>query len=171
MLEFFQTCCLMSALWVILTLIFGELLDGIGDFDLNGLTLGINLSSRSFLFGTTLFGSCGWTLTEQTSLPMFVIFFISLVVGLCGICFFEQCILRSLKKLQSTSSVSEQDLIGLEAKLIESTSIKKFGKVRLVVNGNMLEFATKGISEDIIPKGTIVTVLKIEKGLMIVGKK
>lgn len=171
MLEFYQTCCLLSVFWVVLTVIFGELLDGIGDADLDGLTLGIHFSSRSFLFWIVMFGSCGWMLTEKTSLSNLLIFFISLVVGgLCG-WFFEKFIIQGLKKLQSTSSVKESELIGLEAELTEPTSNNQSGKARVVINGNTLDFPAKGISDDVLPRGTIVTILDLSKGFVIVEPK
>lgn len=171
MLEFYQTCCLLSIFWIVLTMIFGELLDGIGDADLDGLTLGINFSSRSFLFGVVIFGSCGWMLMENASLSNRLIFFISLVIG--GLCawFFEKFIVQTLNKLQSTSSVKESELIGLEAELTEPTSNKQSGKARLVINGNTLDFPAKGTSEDVLPRGTIVTILDLSKGFIIVELK
>ena len=172
MLEFFQTCCFLSVFWIILTAIFGELLDGIGDADMSGLTMGINFSSRSFLFGVVMFSSFGWMMLEnETSLSSSVVLVIAIVIGGLSALLFERLIIRSLKKIQSTSSVNESSLVGYEAELTEPTSIKQFGKARVVINGNTLNFATKGTNEEVIPRGTIVTILEINSGMITIEPK
>ena len=139
---------------------------------MSGLTMGINFSSRSFLFGVVMFSSFGWMMLEnETSVSNSVVLVIAIIIGGLSALLFECLIIRSLKKIQSTSSVNESSLVGCEAELTEPTSVRQFGKARVVINGNTLNFATKGKSEEVIRKGTIVTVLSIENGILTVEPK
>lgn len=172
MLDFFQACYLLSITWIALTFIFGELLDGIGDFDLDGLTLGVSFSSRSFLFGLVIFGVTGATLIERDLIKSSgLVMVIAALLGLIGGVFFEFVIIRPIKKMQSTSSVDENSLVGHEAELIEAASSKQIGKARLVINGNTLNFAARADSGEVIPKGTAVEILEISKGFVLVKPK
>ena len=110
-------------------------------------------------------------LENETSVSNSVVLVIAIVIGGLSALLFERLIIRSLKKIQSTSSVNESSLVGCKAELTEPTSIKQFGKARVVINGNTLNFATKGTNEEVIPRGTIVTILEINSGMITIEPK
>ncbi|HAX71908.1 MAG TPA: hypothetical protein DCY20_00130 [Firmicutes bacterium] len=168
MLLFYQLCFFCSFFWIIATMVLGEVLDGLGDGDLDGLTLGFNFSTRSVIFGILLFGGFGWLTTNETQLSVVAIIICGLIIGLVGCAIFEYGVIKPLKRAQSTSSVKEEELVGKLATIIEPTSATQFGKANVVINGNTLTYSTKTERKEKINRGTSVKILGINSGFLLV---
>lgn len=171
MLLLYQFCFYFALFLVVLTAIFGEILDGVGDADLDGLSLGHSWSTRSLLASLLCFGAGGWILSLASPLSTIPIVLLSLLLAFVGGSLIEFGVLRPLRKSQSTSSVSEDDLIGLDAVVIESLSNTQYGKIDILTHGNTLTYAAIGIGDEKIPQESRVIVVSITQGIATVKQK
>lgn len=170
--DIYFVCFLIATLWVILTFLFGEVLDGIDDMDLDGVTLGHAWSTRSLLMGLLMFGLSGWLISRQTEWHSLSIFGLALGIGTMMATMLEFWCLRPLRRLQSTSIASTDDFIGLEATVMEPIGLGRTGRIMLVHRGMSLTYGAQAISEELtLKRGDLVVVMAIEEGIAKVKPK
>lgn len=143
MLVFYQNCFWFACLWIIITALLGEILDGIGDSDLGGFSFMTWLSPKLFSIFLLIGGLMGWKLSERTAWSNEWILLTALISAILVCCFFEFCIFRVLKKAQSTSCVSREELIGETAKVTLRILPNKLGKVTLIHKRDRHDFTAQ----------------------------
>ena len=163
---------LFSALWVVVTFIFGEALDGIGEADLDGLTFGHAWSIRSILVGILGFGVAGLLLTREMEWQTEFILGIAILIGILSGVSLEFLCIRPLKRLQSTSIVSEANYSGLEATVLDPIHSEVIGRILLVHRGMSLTYGAKPLSSnDRFESGSTVIIHHIDGSLAFVVAK
>lgn len=143
MLMFYQSCFWFGCLWIIITAVLGEILDGIGDLDLDGFSFMTCLSPKLISIFLLIGGLIGWQLSEQTTWNKAGVLLCATASGLLVCCFFEFCIFRVIKKAQSTSCISLNDLIGETAKVTLRIQPNQLGKIMLIHKENRHDFTAQ----------------------------
>lgn len=80
-------------------------------------------------------------------------------------------ILIPLKKLENTSAADLQELVGMEAKVIEKIPQGGYGKITFTVNGNKHNAAAKAEDSNQIERYALVEIIYIEKSTYYVRAK
>ncbi len=143
MLTVFQVCFMVGVALIVLSLIFGTVLDAFGmegldlDIDFLGNSIFIPISPTLLILFLTVFGGVGWILTDYiVFLPGFLEILIAVMAGLFVSMFIHILVLHPLKKAQNTSTPDAKELVGLNAVVSETIFKDGFGEIRYVVNGN-----------------------------------
>lgn len=143
MLMFYQSCFWFGCLWIIITAVLGELLDGIGDSDLDGFSCLTWLSPKLISIFLLIGGLVGWQLSEQATWNKEWVLVCAIVSGILVCSFFEFCIFRVIKRAQSTSCISMNDLIGEKAKVTLRIKPNQLGKIMLIHKGDRHDFTAQ----------------------------
>lgn len=143
MLVFYQNCFWFSCLWIIITALLGEVLDGIGDSNLEGFSFMSGLSPKLISIFLLIGGLIGWQLSERTGWNNEWILLVSLISGVLVCCFFEFCIFRAIKKAQSTSCVSKEELVDETATVTLRILPNRLGKITLIYKNNRHDFTAQ----------------------------
>lgn len=143
MLVFYQNCFWFGCLWIIITALLGEVLDGIGDSNLEGFSFISGLSPKLISIFLLIGGLMGWQLSEQTTWSNEWILLVALISGVLVCCLFEFCIFRVIKKAQSTSCVSREELIGETATVTLRILPNRLGKITLIHKEDRHDFTAQ----------------------------
>lgn len=164
----FQVCFFVGIGLTLLSLVIGHFADildmDLFDLDAGGVDFFLPLNPMIYVLGSTVFGGVGLILLNL--FPQFPIFFIpsiALIVAiLISTCFYKFIILP-LRKAQNTSTPSQEDLIGLLAKVREAIPKDGCGEISYVINGNSYIAPAKATDGHSIHKGTDVSICWIEE--------
>lgn len=169
MLTVFQVCFFVGVTLIVLSLIFGTVLDVFG---MEGLDLGIDflgnaifipISPTLIVLFSTVFGGIGWILTDYVKfLPLFLEILIAVISGLFVSTMIQVFVLAPLKKAQNTSTPDAKELVGLNAVVSETIFKGGFGEIRYVINGNSYVSPAKSTNGEEIKTGKDVAICWIE---------
>ncbi|NLP34389.1 MAG: hypothetical protein GX359_04240 [Clostridiales bacterium] len=169
MLTLFQVCFFVGLGFILLSFIFGNLLEIAGfdgldlDFDAFGVDLFLPFNPTLIMLFAIVFGGTGWILL--ITYPTMVIIFnllISIASGgiVCSLVHF--LVVKPLRKAQNTSSPSKDELIGVRATVSETIIAGGFGEIRYVVNGNSFSSPAKATNGEEIKAGEDVAICWIK---------
>lgn len=168
-LTIFQVCFFVGVALIVLSLIFGTILDAFGmeglDLDLNflGNSIFIPINITLIVLFLTVFGGIGWILTDYVIvLPVFLEVSIATFSGLFVGSIIHHLVLAPLKRAQNTSAPDAKELVGLNALVSETIYKDGFGEIRYVINGNSYVSPAKSTSGIEIKSGKDVAICWIE---------
>jgi membrane protein implicated in regulation of membrane protease activity len=128
------------------------------------------LSVRFWTYFALTFGACGLLLTNfaSTREPLTALYATipGLITGL-GVAF----AVRLLRRQEVDSSVGEQDLLGVLAKVSVPIREGQIGRVRCTVKGEILDLLARGHEPLSLEAGTEVAIVEMENGTAIVVPK
>jgi hypothetical protein len=169
MLTFFQVCFFVGIGLILISFIFGNLLEIVGfdgldlDFAIFGLNLFLPLNPTLLMLFSAAFGGTGWILILIfPTMGMLLVFLISTVVGIGAANFVNILVLKPLKKAQNTSTPAKNELVGVQATVSETILAGGFGEIRYVVNGNSYTSPAKATNGEEIKAGKEVAICWIK---------
>lgn len=169
MLTIFQVCFFVGIALIVLSLIFGSVLDAFGlegldlDIDFLGNSIFIPINTTLFVLFLAVFGGIGWILTDYVIfLPVFLDVFIAVSSGLFVSILVHLLVLAPLKRAQNTSAPDAKELVGLNAMVSETIFKNGFGEIRYVINGNSFVSPAKSTNGEEIKSGKDVAICWIE---------
>lgn len=175
MLRFFQISFLVGTVYTVISFLLGQLFDFIdidGDIDFDGDASGVNISPLKpivIVAFVTVFGGIG-TIMMKIGLAAIIALVISLLSGLLIAFIIYRYIVVPLYKAQNTSSASQQELIGLKAKMKLGAKDDKFGRITYAINGNSYSSPAKSIDGKEIHTNEDVVIIDIKKNIFFVDK-
>ena len=168
MLTVFQVCLFVGIGLMLLSLIFGNLVEVIGidgldlDFD-SGLSLFSPISPILLILFVTVYGGVGWLLLDVfPAWGLFIIQLIALASGILISTLMNLLVIRPLKKAQNTSTPDAEELIGIQATVTETILEGGFGEISYVINGNSYTSPAKGIHGEYYKAGQEVVICWIK---------
>ncbi|WP_055666739.1 NfeD family protein [Desnuesiella massiliensis] len=96
------------------------------------------------------------------------VFFIALFSGLAVAFVFSKFIFEKLKKAENTSSIAREELIGIEAVVLESIMEEGIGAITYVANGNKYSSPAKSLEGITVLRGEKVIITKVDKSVFYV---
>lgn len=119
------------------------------------------LSLRFWTYFATITGLLGLLLTLFTEFSSTVVAATAFTSGFLG-GLFVALIVRFLQKSEGGSSISVEDLIGLDARVVVAIRPGEEGKVRFLVKGETIDMIAVFDGDHAIPAGSDVMVVSIE---------
>lgn len=134
----YWVCLIVGALYSIISLVFGGLLDGLDfdfdfDFDFGALTL--PLKPFTIMMFATVFGGAG-LVALQLMAPLLTLL-VSIPVGLLVAGGLHHLLFVRLRRFE-IEAPSEQDAIMQRAQVVESIPADGYGKISFTIDGNTL---------------------------------
>lgn len=161
MLTIFQVCFFSGTGLIVISLVFGNLLEFAG---IEGLDLELPISPTLFVLFTTIFGGVGWLLTEHfIYIPMSLTILAAVVTGIFICYLMNHLVILPLRKAQNTSTPELDELIGVKAIVTETIGPNGFGEISYVVNGNSYTSPAKATNNNEIKSGKEVAICWIEE--------
>lgn len=169
MLTLFQVCFFVGLGLILISFVFGNLLDITGfdgldfDFAIFGVDLFLPLNPTLIMLFAIVFGGMGWILL--ISFPAMAILFnllISIASGVLACSLVHFLILKPLRKAQNTSAPTKEELIGIRATVSETILAGGFGEIRYVVKGNSFTAPAKSTNGEEIKAGKDVAICWIK---------
>jgi hypothetical protein len=187
LLKLFQVCFYTGVLYTVISFLLGHLLDFAGagvdidtdidvDIDLDG---GIDIHSDmpgvsvsplkpvTIAAFATVFGGTGMILLKNNYSGLFSVT-AAAALGLTVSYLLYRLIIVPLYNAQSTSAVSQRELVGSLAYATLSMQDKRFGKIHYTVEGNTYSAPAKSVDGRIIAKGVPVVIINISKNIFYV---
>lgn len=160
MLQVYWACLLGGLLFAVVTLIFGDLLDGVFD----GVFEGISLEHLDFLNpmvivgGITAFGGAGIMLSEYSSMAVSRVIILSVMIAIVLSMVVYFAYVKPMKNAENSTTFSVQELVGNVAEVTIPVPKNGYGEVLLKIGaGNTNQIAASMDKEDIVA-GTRVIV-------------
>jgi membrane protein implicated in regulation of membrane protease activity len=167
MQDVYWICLFGGLVFSVLTLLFGDLLDGVLDgFDaLDGFDL---LDPLSLVGGVTVFGGAGVVLTETTDLAPGTGAALAALIGLALAIAMHFVYVRPMKRSENSTGFSLREYHGKLGEVITAIPAAGYGEV-IVKMGASNTFRTAASFEGKpIPRGTRVVVVEIRDGDLLV---
>ncbi len=163
MTDVYWICLFGGLVFTVLTLLFGDLLDGVLDgLELDGL--GEFLDPLSFVGGLTVFGGAGVLLEEMTALGTGTAAAIAGLIGLGLAVAMHFVYVKPMKRSENSTGFSMREYHGKLGEVITAIPAKGFGEV-LVKMGASNTFQTAGsFGGTEIARGTRVVVVEVRDG-------
>lgn len=166
MLTIFQVCFFVGIALTVISFLFGHVFEilGVDGLDLDiGIDLWLPVSPMIYTLFAIVFGGIGTILMKSdTGRPVIFITIIAAASGIIASSLLQKFIITPLKKAQSTSAPETDELIGLEATVIESISKHKFGQISYIFSGNTYTAPAKATREVSLEAGSKVAICWIE---------
>ncbi|MDF2611403.1 MAG: hypothetical protein K0R92_2877 [Lachnospiraceae bacterium] len=161
MLTIFQVCFLAGTGLIIISLVFGNLLEFSG---IEGFDLELPISPILFVLFVTVFGGVGWLLTECFLFIPVILSIIAAAITGIFICYFvNHLVILPLKRAQNTSTPDAEELLGVKATVTETIAIGGYGEISYVINGNSYTSPAKATNNSEIKAGKEVAICWIEE--------
>ena len=166
-LELYKTSLYVGIIFSLVMFFFGDLLDGIFDAVVPGDT-----GSYVPLFVTFLsvFGGSGIIFTKYTFYEIKTVLIFSVAIGIAFSVAFYFFYLWPMKRSENSVGFSEKNLIGRSGELLASTSKIKCGEILIKIGAGYTNKIVMSLYDEEFPRGTIVTVRKVEEGILYVEK-
>jgi membrane protein implicated in regulation of membrane protease activity len=176
MFQIFEICFWTGTLFTVIGFLFGQIFDFLGldgGMDFHGDFLGfiiLPLKPVTLAAFVTVFGGTGMILTHK-GVGVLAATILSLGAGLVIALLIFRLIIVPLQKAQSTSAISQSELIGRTA--IVKTAIKgrDFGRITYTAASNSYSAPARSIDETDVEKNSEVLIVKIDKNVFYVIKK
>ena len=139
--------------FIVVTLVVGELIE------FEGASLSVLRPSVLAVICATV-GAFGLFMGDYFS--TFVVLPLSLAVGLGVGLFLAKCIIDPLHKLQNTSTVDQQSLIGYSAKVDQQIAQGGYGRIVYTVHGSRVSSPAKTVDGSGLSAGSMVEIIYIE---------
>lgn len=187
MQKVFQICFYTGLLYTVISFLLGQIFEfaggGGGDVDtsidadvgggvdLDGLSVATVSPLKPIVIASfvTVFGGVG-IICLKKDLSIILSSIIALGIGFMISYILYKFIVVPLYKSQSTSAVSDRELIGGLAKTTLGIKGSSFGRISYIVNSNTYSAPARSVDDMDIEKGTNVVIIKIEKNIFYVKK-
>lgn len=179
MLKLFQVFFYTGVLYTVISFLLGHLLDFAGagadvdvdvDIDLEADIHGAAVSPLkpvTIAAFATVFGGTGMILLKN-SYSTLASLAAAAALGLIVSYLLYRLIIVPLSRAQSTSAVSQAELIGGLAHAVLTMEDNNFGRIKYTVEGNSYSAPAKSIDGNIIAKGAPVVIIDIKKNIFYV---
>ncbi|OGO77873.1 MAG: hypothetical protein A2Y23_11195 [Clostridiales bacterium GWB2_37_7] len=183
MLRLFQVCFYTGVLYTVISFLLGQLLDfaGVGgevdtdmDIDLDGGSQGDATGASvspikpvTIEAFVTVFGGTGMILLKNNYSAL-ISLMAAAAMGLTISYLLYRLIIVPLHNAQSTSAVSQRELVGSLAYTVLPMKDERFGKLRYTVEGNTYSAPAKSVDGKMIAKGVPVVIIDIKKNIFYV---
>ncbi|SED11149.1 NfeD family protein [Paenibacillus sp. GP183] len=128
----------------------------------------LNLSTiLAFLTG---FGGMGYILLNNSFIGGILIIFIATITGFIIAALLFIFLSKVLLRDESVMKEMDYQLAGTLGTISIPVQIESIGEMKFILNGTTRSIGVKEQDGQIIPKGTKVVILKIEKGIAVVSK-
>jgi membrane-bound ClpP family serine protease len=172
MLEVYWGCFILGASFALVTVIFGDFLNGAVDGILNFLSLdGFEfLNPMTWFGGITIFGGMGILFSEYTSLSIWMIAFLSGVIAIILAACMYFFYVKPLNQSENSTSFSIEEHVGRIGEVITTIPPKGFGEILIKVGaGNTNEIAGS-YEGDEIPYVAKVVVVEVKDRTLFVTR-
>lgn len=183
LLKVFQLCFWVGVLFTIASFVLGQLFDLTeldadfdGDSDTNTTSSGKGETIISpfkpvvIAAFVTVFGGVGIIGLHYLEFGALITLAMAFSSALLISSIMYRFLIVPLYKAQSTSAVSQQELIGLPAKVQLDIRGDCFGRITYIVNNNTYSAPARSVDNEEILKGTKVAIVDIDKNVFMVTK-
>ncbi|MBM7613498.1 NfeD family protein [Alkaliphilus hydrothermalis] len=175
MLSLYDVCFKVGVLFTVVTFLLGQFFDFMdfdGDLTMDGDISGVAVSPLKPVIITayiTVFGGVGiMALNKGLSQIIAFLLAISIAFGVAALLF--KLVIVPLHKAQSTSAISQGNLIGHKAKVDVGMKEASFGKISYTIGGNSYTAPAKAADGEEILKGEMVRIVSIKDNTYYVNK-
>lgn len=167
MLDVYWICLIGGLVFSVLTLLFGDLLDGAFEgFDaLDGLVL---LDPLSLVGGVTVFGGAGVVLTETTDLGAGTGAALAALIGLGLAVAMHFVYVRPMKRSENSTGFSMREYHGKLGEVITAIPPEGYGEVMVRMGASNTFRTAASFDGAPIPSGTRIVVVEIHDGDLLV---
>ncbi|BBF42663.1 putative membrane protein [Lachnospiraceae bacterium KM106-2] len=167
MFEIYEILFLVGLALIVIAFVFGQLCDMTGidglDLSIGDFPLFVPFSPMLLFLFATILGGIGMLILRYLKwLPWWGSILVGSICGITVCRMIRRFILIPLKKAQSTSAASKEELVGLLATVNETIPSKGFGEITYIIHGNSYVAPAKAVSSVQIKKGASVTICWIE---------
>ncbi|AGL02264.1 NfeD family protein [Desulfoscipio gibsoniae] len=183
LLKAFQLCFWVGVLFTAVSFILGQLFDLTefdADFDTDSDTNTTGSGKGETIISPfkpvviaafiTVFGGVGIIGLHYLELGALITLAMALVSALSTSFLMYRFLIVPLYKAQSTSAVSQKELIGFPAKVQLDIKGGGFGRITYIVNNNTYSAPAKSVDNEEILKGSKVAIVDINKNIFMVTK-
>lgn len=162
----YTICLSIGVVYSVLSVLLG------GIFDIFNLDGNFDFPFASFLRPIiivtflTIFGGVGFLTYDSFFMVSLAFAFLS---GLIASFIMWKFILIPLQKAENTSSAKREELIGIEAVVLETIPVKGVGAITYSINGNKYSSPAKSVDDDKIPRFEKVLIVRIENSTFYVS--
>lgn len=167
MLTVYWACLLGGLAFTLVTLLFGDLLDGA----LDGLDafegfdgLGDFLDPLSFVGGLAVFGGAGIVLTETTDLGTGLAAAVAAVIGLALALVMHFVYVKPMKRSENSTGFSMREYRGKLGEVITAIPARGYGEVLVRMGASNTFQPAASFEGQPIPRGTRVVVVEVRGG-------
>ncbi|MFD2673567.1 protease [Marinicrinis sediminis] len=172
MLELYWICFIFGVGFVLVTVIFGDVLGGFMDGIMDALSMdGVDfLQPMVLVGGITCFGGLGILLTQMTSLgaaqTAILSFCGSIGVSACTYFFY----VKPMARAENSTSYQQQDLVGRLGEVSVTIPKKGWGEVILSTGTGRTNEIAASFDEEELGEGTKVVIIEIRDRTLYVSK-
>jgi membrane protein implicated in regulation of membrane protease activity len=164
MLELYWGCFIGGALFVLVTIIFGDMisgaLDGVFDF-MSADGAGV-FNPLTIVGGITVFGGMGILLIEYTSLNTAYIFILSLLAAVLLSILLYFFYVKPMEQSENSTGYSIEDLAGHIGEVSVTIPSAGYGEVILQVSAGIVNQIASSYEQKEIPLGAKVVVVEVK---------
>lgn len=163
MLTAYWICLLGGLFFAVVTLLFGDLLDGaLEGLDFDGF--GEFLDPLSLVGGLAVFGGAGIVLTEATDLGTGLTAAVAAVIGLALALALHFVYVKPMKQSENSTGFSMQEYRGKLGEVITTIPARGYGEVLVRMGASNTFQAAASFEGEPIPRGTRVVVVEVRDG-------
>ena len=164
MTEVYWICLFGGLLFTVLTLLFGDMLDGLLD-GLDGLDgFGEFLDPLSLVGGLTVFGGAGVLLEETTALDTVPAAGLAALIGLGLALAMHFVYVKPMKRSENSTAFSMREYHGKLGEVITAIPSEGFGEVLVTMGASNTFQTAASFDGEEIPSGTRIVVVEIRDG-------
>ncbi len=161
MTDVYWICLFGGLIFTVLTLLFGELLDGVLD-GLDGFDgLGDLLDPLSLVGGLTVFGGAGVLLEEMTLLDTGAAAGLAALIGLGLAVLMHFVYVKPMKRSENSTAFSMREYHGKLGEVITAIPATGFGEVLVTMGASNTFQTAASFDGDPIPGGTRIVVVEV----------
>ncbi|MEM1044176.1 MAG: NfeD family protein [Bacteroidota bacterium] len=163
MTDVYWICLFGGLVFTVLTLLFGDLLDGL-DFD----GLGDVLDPLSFVGGLTAFGGAGVVLGEMTALATVPAAVLAACIGVGLALGMHFVYVKPMKRSENSTGFSMREYHGKLGEVITAIPAEGFGEVLVTMGASNTFQTASSFNGTEIPRGTRIVVVEVRGGDLLV---
>jgi len=175
MLSVYDLCFKVGVLFTIVTFVLGQFFDFMdfdGDITMDGDISGIAVSPLKPVIITayiTVFGGVG-IMALNKGLSQIITLLLAITIAFVVATLLFKLVIVPLHKAQSTSAISQETLIGHQAKVDVGMKDHSYGKISYTIGGNSYTAPAKAADGEEILKGEVVKIVSIKDNTYYVNK-
>lgn len=170
MLELYWGCLIVGALYVLVSVIFGDIiggaLDGLLDFlSSDGASM---FNPMTIVGGVTIFGGSGIMLNHYTSLEQSYIFLLSLLIALFMSILIYFFYVRPMSRAENSTGYSMSELVGNVGEIVISIPQGGYGEVMMNIGMGTIHHIAGSYEGASLEAGQRVVVVEVKDGVLLV---
>ncbi|HEU4965480.1 MAG TPA: NfeD family protein [Bacilli bacterium] len=162
MLDFYLGCLIVGILIALITVLFGDLLG-----DLIHLH---HFDTTTAFGGVTVFGGAGYLLTKYTSLGLWPVLVLAVLLATAIMLMLYFLYVRPMKNSENSTGFSLQDLAGKIGEVITTVPESGYGEVMIKIGAGNTNQIAASFDREAIPTGTKVVVVEAKDDTVYVSR-